>query len=235
MKCVVLFLSITLGGCSLLGTLPQELDPKIYYKHDMLISVNGVEAEGVVVAAKAQKYEITITSQADMDMLQITSCQRDVTVENAIKGGWFKPHRGYKFTYEPTSVEREPGCLLKLAGYDKESGRHSWAFIEFQDDRFTLPAGVACNGATEYLSDGVSACQSLQGLIQLIWFKTKVLVSDKVLDRCKIAESYDGGVHWKFRQPNRECIFEFMEAKAPYRRHRLTTVGYESVPVRASD
>lgn len=227
-----LFAIFYFSGCASTVT---EMNPKIYYKHDMFITVNNVNAEGVIVAEKRPSYRIAITSQADMDMLQITSCQRDLSVPEAIKSGWFKQRRTYIFDYTPTVVEQEPGCMLKLAGYEKESGRHSWAFIDFEDEKHKLPAGVACNGEPEYRSDGVTVCQSLQGLYQLIWFQEKVVLSEKTLERCKIQPSQDGGIHWKFKVQNRECIYEFMEVKKPYRRHRLTTVGYEDVPIRTGE
>ncbi len=223
---------LTLFGCA---NVPQDLNPKTYYRHDMLVTVDGVNAEGVYVAPKKNSYRIAVTSQADMDMLQITSCQRDVTVENAIRSGWFKPRRSYIFDYVPTAVEKEPGCILKLAGLEKVNGRHSWAYIDFQDEKHTLQASLACNGAKEYRSEGVSICQSLQGLYQLIWFQAPVILSSKVLDRCKIPQSVDGGLHWKFKMQNRECVYTFMEMKPPYKRHRLMTIGYEDVPIRTGN
>ena len=103
MKFFILATTLFFLGCA---NVPMELNPKVYYRHDMFLTVNGVNAEGVHVADRADTYKIAITSQADMDVLQITSCQRDVTVENAIKSGWFSPRRSYIYHYTPTAVER---------------------------------------------------------------------------------------------------------------------------------
>ena len=225
------FFALCTSGCS---TLDAPLDPKVYYKHDMILSVNGLSAMGALVAPRADSYKITITSQEDMDLLQITSCARDIDVDGAIKSGWFNPKRSYTFTYAPNSVEKQSGCILKLAGYNKKEGKHSWAFIVFQDPKFTLPSGVSCNADPDYRSDGVTVCQTLQHLVAQIWFQSRTVLSDKVLERCKIPASKDG-LHYVFPVANRECVYEFMEMKAPYRRHQLITVGYESVPIRLDE
>lgn len=231
MKKLMILIGLYLGGCA---SISQDLDPKVYYKHDMMLTVNGVNALGVAVAKRMPEYKITITSQEDMDLLQVSSCSQDIDRANAIKTGWFGK-RTFTFTYTPNSVERESGCMLKIAGYNKAEGKHSWAFIDFEDPKFVLPAGLACNGTEDYRSDGVSVCQTLQRLIMQIWFQNRVLLSDKVLDRCKVKPKVDDGVHFQFQVAPRECIYEFMEVKAPYRRHRLTTIGYEQVPVRVGD
>jgi hypothetical protein len=208
------------------------LDPKVYYKHDMILNVDGVQAEGVIVADRKASHEITVMSKEDMDLLQITSCARDIDVDAPIKGGgWFVPRRGYTFTYAPNSKEQEHGCVLKLQGLNKAEGKHSWAFIIFKDPSYTLPAGISCNADQDYRSEGMSICQTLQHLLAEIWFERPTHLSGKVLDRCKIPESKDG-LHYNFSVQNRECSYEFVENREPYRRHLLMTVGYEDVPIR---
>lgn len=225
---LLLAVSLLMVECT---SIPQELNPKIYYKHDMKIQVNDQAFTGVGVARRAERYNVYITSKADMDLLQISSCERDLTVESAIKKeNWFSPRRGYKFVYEPSPIEREAGCVLKFAGLEKKNGRHSWALVQFEHPSFSLPAQLSCNGVVSTPS-GTSACETLQGLYQTIDFAAPVYLSSKVMERCKIPESADGK-RWRFKQPNRECEYLFMELKPPYRRHKLTTMGYEDVPIR---
>jgi hypothetical protein len=224
-------------GCA---TMQPPLDPKIYYKHDMVMNIDGTDYLGVAVAPRSDHHKIVITSQEDMDLLQISSCAEDFDISNAIKnsgiGGWLFPKRSFTFNYSPNAVERQPGCLLKIQGLNKAEGRHSWAFIQWMDPKFNLPAIVSCNNAADFKTNGTTICQNLQHLIMRISFDTPVLLSSKVLDRCKLPDAATtDSLHWQFQVANRECIYEFMEQKEPFRRHVLTTVGYEAVPIRLDE
>jgi hypothetical protein len=213
------------------------LDRQTYYKRDMQVQINDVQGSGVAVAPRAPSYDIVITSLDDMDLLQISSCARDVDIPNAIKsqngiqGLWKKSKRSYEFTYTPGRIEQMSGCPLKLGGYNKAEGQHSWGYIEFEETGFKLDAGISCNGAADYTSPGVSVCQTLENLYAEIWFAPEVVLSTKTLDRCKIDSPADKR-HFTFQVKPKECIYDFMETKVPYRRHRLTTIGYEAVPIR---
>ena len=49
---IFLIVLLELFGCA---SIPQTLDPAVFYKRDMTIKVNGKKAEGVLVVPRASK------------------------------------------------------------------------------------------------------------------------------------------------------------------------------------
>lgn len=226
------------AGCSLLDT-RQAFDLKTYLRHDMQISVNGQWAQGVMVAQQASAYRIEIKSAGRLDMLKIISCHRELAIPNANPGGLFNSGRDYSFLYEPMEgIERDRPCPLRIEGYERNGGEHSFALIDFEETRHTMPARLDCNGQRS-LTLGVSLCQSRKGLKQVLFFTNPM--RHKVVGmpfghaqmglHCTVEVSEDKRT-FTFYQPAKECYFAFYEESAPHRTHRHTAIGYEDIFVR---
>jgi len=221
-----------LMGCA---TIPnQQLDPGTFYKRDMQITVNGVTREGVLVAPRKSSYAFDVVAKGDLDLFTFETCHREEEQEDAGTRGIFgiiTNKRETKGTYVPAApIETTGSCVVRLGGYERTQGRHSWAMIDFEDTDATLPAQVLCNGEN-YHSNGVTVCQSKQGLIEQIAFPVETVV--KGSDACPMPQAPDGKTY-QFKMPPRECVYAFTEV-APLgkqRRHRLTTLGYSAILIR---
>jgi hypothetical protein len=133
------FLSLLLVSCSTLQDLasPQILkpDPKVVYRYDMKLTVNGVAASGVLVVRRAPKYDIEIESKQTMDLLTVKSCHREMVLENVNEryGLFGTKRRNGKVGFSPQSLELID-CPLDLTGFSKDTGKHSFGFIDFEND-----------------------------------------------------------------------------------------------------
>jgi len=223
----LLFL-VLLSGCAYPGK-DQLAEQGVYYKRDMRIEVNGFQSEGVLVAPKAGKYKIEIKAKGELDLFTLTTCHREHTEEDAGEGGIFGSKKKVKYKYIPSKgIEDTESCPVQLGGYEKDKGRHSWGFIDFQDDAHTLPALVSCNG-NQYNSSGVSVCQSKAGLLQRIEF-TKPVLFDPT-NNCAPLQTKDNKV-FEYEIGKGECLYLFMERDGDGKLHRHTTVGYERILIR---
>jgi len=232
MLLIICFLLV--NSCST-KSIPDKLNPDVIYKRDMTIVIDGVEKIGVAVVPMKDTHKIHITAQGDLDLFTFTTCHREETAENAwnVTGrssGLFKrtidKKREIKMEYTPTEIEKRGGCPIFLGGYEQEKGRHSWGAIDFETPEATLTARLSCNGE-ESTANGVSICQSREGLIQVIEFptETKVLPSKG----CEIG--MEKAVTYSFSLVKGHCVYAFMEI-ATKKIHRLTTIGYELIPIR---
>lgn len=231
-------LLLWVAGCSMFDA-RQFSNVKTYYRHDMKLTVNGQSGAGVLVAKPSPFYTISIEGFGPLDLLKIVTCHREIAIPNANPGGLFNSGRAYTFTYEPMDgIERERACPLRVEGYDRARGNHSFAFIDFEEIRHSMPARLDCNGSRSY-PFGVSVCQARKGLKQVLHFTSPmrhravptpfghaVLGSD-----CSVEVSEDRKT-FTFYQPGRECYFAFVEEKAPNRTYRHTSIGYEDIFVR---
>lgn len=228
-----LFALILINSCSS-SSIPDKLDPSIIYKRDMLIKIDGVESYGVMVVPLKTKHDLHIIAQGDLDLFTFTTCHREETAENAWnvteRSGLFRRRiekkREIKMEYKPTPLEQSGGCPIYLGGYEEEKGRHSWGVIDFETPEATLPATLHCNGQ-RYSGNGVSICQGRMGLIQMIEFPSTVVVIPS--KGCELGMTR--GNVFKFPLPRGECVYAFMELSTD-RIHRLTTIGYELIPIR---
>ncbi len=220
----ILPLLLALSGCA---SVPQQLDQNIFYKRDMTLDVNGFQAEGALVVPRGTSYKFKIDAKGRLDLFTFETCHREESKENAGEGGLFGDRKHVEMEYIPNEgMEDRGSCVVRLGGYERDKGRHSWAIIDFEDPDTTLPALVRCNGST-WNSNGVTVCQSKEGLLQGMDFTVPVVVSGS----CAVPGANDEMI-FRYSMPSRECVYEFMEKAEPHRTHRLTTIGYQSVLVR---
>ncbi len=224
---IVLFFSyLLIAGCT---SVPQELDPEIFYKRDMGIEVNGKRGEGVLVVPRASRYKFDIRAKGKLDLFTFTTCHREQTKEKAGERGWFSDKKHRELTFLPAALEKERfSCPVQLGGYEAIKGRHSWGLVEFEHPSLTLPAVVSCNGVVRQ-ARGVSVCQSKAGLLMEIVFRKKVLYPKE--NTCVKLTSKDG-LKFRFALPKKQCSFRFVTERGELEMHRLTTVGYEKILIR---
>lgn len=237
MKWMMLFL--LLFGCES-ARVDQVLDEDIVYRRDIIIAVNGRVGEGVLVLPQAPKYDFTIEARGDLDLFVLTSCNREWTKEKAwnvsevAKIGWFgwgerkiTKKRQVSFTYIPDTLEKNEACPLWLGGFD-QNGKHSWGFVDFEGTVDTLPARVHCNGETTR-DNGVSVCQSKEGLIQGVEFETEVIATTEP-PTCELDNTR--GIYFEFGLARGECTYLFKTIAKPRKSFRLTTIGYQKIRIR---
>lgn len=206
-----------LAGCSLIE---QRLDPSVYYKRDIELTINGQKYKGIAVPAKAPEYKLEIEGGggAEINMLTATSCHREITVEGSAKK--------YAWTYRPIKgLEDGMGCLLEIGAYNKQ-GRHSWATIDFLTGSETLAAEIQCNGG-KLSSQGVSICQAKAGLTQKIIFSERVKVSPD--PGCAPMRTKDEKT-FEYEITKGECPYYFATREGKLHRH--SALGYESILIR---
>jgi hypothetical protein len=202
-------------------------DPTKFYRYEMDVVVNMQGAEGTIVVARNDSYDIEISAKQKLDLLTARSCHREMSFDpvKSRRGLFGSRQKDYKFTYTPSDLEKLD-CPLELYGYSKKEGKHSFAMIDFQNSTDLLDARVSCNGESRpYI--GVSICQSRHGLLQQIKFKEPVKVSpDPACPISKILES-DSFI---FNLNKGICTYIFQSLKTK-QTHRLTTIGYEEIIV----
>ncbi len=228
----MLALLLIFGGCSTLSSsVVQALKSDDVYKYDISGEVNGKPFDGVGVIPYSDNYNMKIISKVNVDMLTITSCHRDISVESAIQLGWFDNGRGYTYQFEPGPLENQGSCLVKFGAYNKSTqGQNSWGILDFETPEATLPATNVCNGIVSQ-TNGVSICQSKAGLIQSLVFPVPVKVAkDKMQVGCEIAST--DNVAWEYSISKGECVWAFVEMGGTHRLHRATSVGYSQIQIR---
>lgn len=219
---VLLFPAIMMVAvASACTSVPQQLDPEKFYRHDLRLEVNGVRGTGVMVLPRSHRYRIHGESVGQLDLLTISSCHREFSAER----------QGTEFDYDYAplpGIETGGGCPLHFGGYEQKKGRHTWGIVDFEGPDATLPATLQCNGQV-VRSNGVSICQSRAGLYQTIEFPGSVDVSPD--PDCPMPLGGRPGLY-EFPLARGECVYAFREQAEPNRIHRLTTLGYEGILIR---
>lgn len=225
---LLLLLAASLGGCS---SPPQPLSPDVLYIRSIDLDVNGTPANGTLVAPRKDKYQITIKSKGNMDLLLIKSCHREWYGEKISGRGWFQNNSSYVYQYAPDPDLEMHECPLEISSLDATKGAHAWGYIDFEDPKYILPVTLQCNGSTDHYG-GVSICQARAGLIQEIVFDTDVIAKPSA--KCglgNVAGTFLEGKRFVFEQPVGACFLTFMEKLAPRRMHRMTLIGYSDIVV----
>jgi len=215
-------LLLLISACS---TSPDTIDLNKIYRKDMSIEVNGFKNQGTVVVPKANKYKFKVRGIAKLDLFTISTCSREITQEEAGGSGWFTNTKKYEFDFVPLPIEKKPGCPIRLSALTKSTPKHSWGYVDFQDDLHKLPATLQCNGKWVN-SSGVSICQSKKGLLQQIDFYQDTRVSKA--GSCNFDSEFEISKSFVFTMQQGECVYLFKEVGGQ-RLHRLTTIGYDQI------
>lgn len=204
-------------GCA---GIQQNLDPKLVYKRDMLVAMDGLSGEGVLVVPQGKRHDFTVIARAPMGLYTFNSCHREVALQGMPKtvAGYFVPKEG---------IEDQAGCMVEFGGYDASGGQHAWALVDFEDSKTALQHTMKCNGEV-IESKGVTICQSRAGLVQRIEFPVKVVVAAE--SGCQKLEAADRQ-SFQFPISRGRCVYRFEEIEGK-RQARITTLGYESVLLR---
>lgn len=219
----VLLLSTVLVACS---SVQQQLDPKVFYKRDIQIDINGSTFEGVTVVPYASKYDLVLTAKGDLDLILLRSCHREFTGEK-LSSGWFSKNK-FKYTYVPVlGLEDDRVCPLRIDAYESAKGRHSWAFIDFTNPKYQLRYELSCNGSVG-LAIGVGVCQAKKGTAQRVRFWEPVRFAAPKPDGCAVPVK--NGDWYEIDASLGECLYHFDSKDGKI--GRLTQVGYEGVLVR---
>jgi hypothetical protein len=233
-----------LSSCSHAGKsdAPAEPGSSSYEtpKHDLWVTVNGVNFQGVGVAERSPKYEITVWPEGSIDRIIWRTCNREEVVDKPKNGFWerVQGNNTYKFTIEPTKdLEDGRSCALEITVLEERQRRNGFAVIDFEDPRemVRLPAVLKCNGQTR-IGNGVSICQSAAGLIQRIEFNEPA-INRGAPAGCDVMKSADERIY-EFAIPEGPCTYYFVSASRRTEDgkqrlvHRLNTIGYKSVPYR---
>ena len=198
----------------------QNLDPAIYYKRDLSTEVNGFKSNGALVVPRSDSYKIKARFPGEGDLVTIKTCHREEEREDLGRREtiYFTPNKG---------MEDNGMCFLEIAVYEVKKGRHAWSIIDFENEKFTLPALVKCNGST-WNSRGTTICQSKEGLIQRIEFSEPVEMSPAV--ECSPLPLSEDKTIIEYESPNRECTYIIKGQSGNL--HKLLTIGYEKLLIR---
>jgi hypothetical protein len=260
MKNYLIILALVFSvGCTTFTA--QPLNPAVYYRNDICFNYETgnvkeekiknffkrfkkgkyrkteltrevVEICGVGVLPDLEDYRIKVKAPAELDFFALTTCHEETTSENP-DAGWKKKDGEVTFTYKPT-MEKGKACPLYISAFNRKQ-RHSWGVLIFEHERYKLPARVYCNGYVEEY-DGVSICQSREGLIQQVHFNEPVKLVSPVKGAADKKEACpvlgkDGQSSFEFKIPNRECFYGFIGMNSG-NIHQLLTIGYEEIIVR---
>jgi hypothetical protein len=235
---------VWLGALFLVGCagLPQHLDPKLQYRNDMPFCVDGYGCfEGATVLPRRPDYKFELSPKGDakVDFFVVTTCNRNKTFEPGDPGfswdvlGLFgKKKSGLKYIYVPLPDREDNGdCPLIFHTYEKEKGRHAWAFIRFEHPKYTLPATLYCDGE-KIAFGGVSLCQAKAGLIQWAQFQEPVMIQPGSTEKgvqCVMPKKDSTGTY-AFRVTREECGYSVLGQSG--RKHDMITIGYEGELIR---
>lgn len=231
------------SGC---GSFPQKLNPDVRYRNDLPFCVEGFACfEGVTVLPRMAQYkfEISPKGDAEVDLLVVTTCNRNKTFERGEPGaGWGflsyfgkffgKKKEGFTYLYVPIPGKEDTGdCPLMLQTYEKRKGRHAWSLIKFEHPKYTLPATLYCDGEIKQ-STGSSICQGKTGLTQWVKFRERVMIEPGITERdtmCSMPKRDSTG-DYAWQITNEECGYTVRGESG--RLHDLTATGYTGELIR---
>lgn len=191
------------------------------YKPDIEMTVSGERFNGMGVVNLGPK-NIAIVSKAKLDLLMISSCHRNFTIEN-VDPGWFGgASKQYVYNYTPTPIEREGFCPLYIQAFDR-SGVTAWGYMAFRSDEKLL-ATLECNGKTLSMV-GVSVCASKAGFEQGLEFKESVTFAQG--PDCDIVKKSE--TSFRVRSKKGFCLATFSNGTDI---HRLVLLGYNQALIR---
>jgi len=228
-----LLAALFLSGCvSMPQNLLDGLRQDKFYKRDIGMTVDGVTYTGAMVLPRRAFYSIRLKAKGRLDLMTFETCHQAIIQEEAWKNsGIFDGRNVTVIEYNPVrDIEQgDLSCPVRIGGYEKKRGRHSWGLIEFQSKSLKMPAVVRCAGASRR-TVGVAICQSKHGTIQEIEFKRPMFVAKKT--KCIPMKCEGSCKKFRYTIPKGECIYRFKEDHKRGRSFRLVTIGYEGILIR---
>lgn len=200
--------------------------PELHYLKDIKFEVdsNGVKSvfNGSGVVGPAEKMIITVFPKDDADLISITSCHREMRIENPDKKFFDK---GYKFDISPVDgLESGRSCPIEIGVYEKRKGRYQWAFLAIKNKKFQMQADVKCNGSVKK-TFGTSVCQSRTTLIQEYYFDR--IVEPVFEPHCNIKSG--AGQRFTFAIPSGPCTVYFIDVLNSSNLHQANLFGYDEI------
>lgn len=203
----------------------------------MIITSEGQTSEGVMILPERLTYSFQVQAKGNLDLFTFETCHRVKTIERAWEGS--SKRRGFfsrtnkreviiPYIPNPGIESGYLACPVRLGGYEKIKGRHSWGFVDFKSKYLTLQMKMKCAGKNTF-EEGVAVCQSKAGTLQEITFPGPVFTSSKA--RCPRLRSEDMTT-FRFPIPVGECIYRFRGNNLEGKSLRLTTIGYQGILIR---
>ena len=227
---IIFFIFIsTLISCA--TTPNQTLSPAVYYKNDICFWHLGEKFCGVGVIPESEEMYLTLDTHNDIRTLMMTTCHREVDTNDPDKG--LRRKNGIVTVEITPTLEKGRACPYYFAAFN-DKGKHAWGTIAIKSDKYSLKAIHECNGKTLDV-EGVSICQSKEGLIERITFEEDVLITKPINGPAEREEdcpvlNVNGNVV-EYVNPNRECLYGFI-GKSSKKMFQLYTIGYEEIVVR---
>lgn len=226
---LVLFLALLLSACSMFEKKLPNISVDEIYRHDLKVQINGVTYNGVGVVEAAPEYTVKVFPKGKIDRLMWRMCDGEDVLDDL-------GDDDFTFKIKPTQLETKSTCgTLQITVLEEKKRRNGYALIVFKDTRpeMSLPAELTCNKVTSQ-PNGVSVCQSAEGLYSQIKFSEPVVQMGAEAGCDVIRPNKGDETTFLFSLPKDECNFFFVaqsRAKENGKRkvHYLTTLGYTDV------
>ncbi len=208
----------------------QVLEPGVFYKRDVGIEVNGRLYEGVVTVPYAKQYQFVLAPKGSIDLMLIKTCHRTYSAEK-LSSGWFGKNK-FSYLYTPMEgIEDSRVCPIRLDVFESaKEARHSWAFIDFENPKYTVQASLTCDGSVRRVN-GVGVCQAKSQTVQKIFFSEPMRFAPAMPDTCaKPIQKDQNSLEYEIEATVGECLYHFDTQDG--RLGRLTMVGYQGVLIR---
>lgn len=213
-----------LFGCSTAQQITTKT-PLYLYRADVRFTVDGRSIPGMISIPRSAPTEIRIDSPVKLDLVRISSCNRDVVFEKiGNTGGWFsQTGTSFIYKYHPNEVEAEGLCPIYVQIFDA-SLLTAWGFIAFKNTE-KLKAHVDCDGDS-YESTGMDSCQSMRGFEQGLRFDVPIKYTTR--GPCQVVRRDDKTLRVSTTGSG-FCALTAYDGKEFF---KFTLLGYESILVR---
>ena len=220
---LVFLLFIICLGCGTAQTTTTRT-PLYKYRADIQITAQGKSIKGLISIPRSVPTRIQVDSPVKMDLVRISSCNRDTVAEKIAGAGWFN-QVGTQFVYDyrPTDVEHEGFCPLYIQIFDDKL-MTAWGFVGFRTTE-KLKAKVSCDGS-QYEAEGIDACQSFYSFEQGLEFESPI----KFVTRgpCAVVKKAENILRVRTTEPG-FCLVTAYDGKYFF---KFILLGYEQLLVR---
>ncbi len=199
--------------------------PLYLYRADVNFTVDGRSIPGLISIPRSQPTEIRIDSPVKMDVVRISSCNRDTIYEKVgNRGGWFSESgTSFIYNYTPNEVENEGLCPVYVQIFDANL-MTAWGFVAFKTTE-KLKAHVDCDGDS-YDAEGMDSCQSMHGFEQGLRFDVPVKYTTR--GPCLVVRRDDRTLRVSTTGPG-FCALTAYDGKDFF---KFTLLGYDELLVR---